>query len=731
MAGEQLFFERMKQEAGVQLNEIQRQAVTTTAGPLLLLAVPGSGKTTTIIMRIGYLIRVLGTDPSRIKAVTFSRASARDMKERYRSLFPELSPPAFSTIHSLTFEVVREHLRRLGQPYQLIEGEAADGESQVSADGVPLQKRALLRELYRRLTGNTLAEDQMEELTAYISAVKNRMLPREQWDQADIEVPQAAELLEAYETFKQSGHNKRLVDYDDMLTIGEQALAEDAELLRRYQQRYDYILTDESQDTSLVQHAIIARLAAVHRNLCVVGDDDQSIYSWRGAEPSYLLRFRDVYPEAEILYMEQNYRSSREIVETAARFIERNRERYPKRMHTANPAAEPIRIHTLGDPYEQARYVVQQVQQAEDLSETAVLYRNNSSSILLMHELDLAGVPFYMKDTDNRFFSHWVTQDILNFMRMTYTDRRPELLERIHLRMSGYISKHQMAVLRQIDNGESVFDNLLTHVQLKDYQPKLLEEARDTFREMKGMPPLAAIRVIRGRLGYDKALDNMVKRLGYRKDHLLGMLGTLEEIAGTQETMEAFAARLQHLQASLRKSQTRRDGKAVTLSTFHSAKGLEFERVYMIDLIEGVVPSSADREREALMEEAARLFYVGMTRAKRRLELLLYRRNEETKTEESAFVSRVRGIQHPRTESLEKVRVSGGRRTSGEPPPISPQTITDAAELSVGTELKHRLIGRGEVLELAGDTIEIGFSGGPRRLSIQICLEKRLLERQI
>ncbi|WP_020621222.1 ATP-dependent helicase [Paenibacillus daejeonensis] len=730
MKDEQAFLDVVRKEAGVELNAIQHQAVTTTEGPLLLLAVPGSGKTTTMIMRIGYLIQVKGASPERIKAVTFSRASAQDMKDRYGRLFPGMMPPAFSTIHSLTYEIVREHLRRLRQPFQLIEGEGKDGEGETSADGVPLQKRAMLRELYRRLTSNVLAEDQMEEVTAYISAVKNRMLSREHWSQVKTDVPQADELLQAYETFKESGYIKRLMDYDDMLTIGEQALAEDEALLRRYQERYDYILTDESQDTSLVQHAIMARLSAKHRNLCVVGDDDQSIYSWRGAEPSYLLRFRDIYPEAQILYMEQNYRSSQEIVETAARFIERNRQRYPKRMHTANPSAEPIRIHQLGDPYEQARYVVQQVQQAENLAETAVLYRNNASSILLMHELDLAGVPFYMKDRDNRFFSHWVTQDILNFMRMTFTDRRPELLERIHLRMSGYISKHQMAVLRQIDNGESVFDNLLTHVQLKDYQPKLLEEARDTFREMKGMPPLSAIRVIRGRLGYDKALETMCKRLGYRKDFLLAMLGTLEEIAGTQETMEAFAARLQHLQSALGASRARRGGQAVTLSTFHSAKGLEFERVYMVDLIEGVVPSSADRESEDLMEEAARLFYVGMTRAKRHLELLLYRRNEETKTEESGFVSRVRGIQNPQAEVPGGgVRVSGRSGKTEELPPIGPRTITDGSELSVGMELKHRLIGRGEVTSLEGDTVEITFSSGPRKLSVQICLEKRLLER--
>lgn len=317
-----------------------------------------------------------------------------------------------------------------------------------------------------------------------------------------------------------------MLDFDDMLVVCEQVFAGNKSMLRKYQERYDYVLTDESQDTSMVQHAIIEKLVQKHHNLCVVADEDQSLYSWRGAEPSYLLQFSRVYPDAAILFMEQNYRSSREIVEATNSFIQRNKDRYNKNMFTKNPPCKPIEIRCLDDYGNQAKYLVQEIQQLENLAEVAVLYRNHSSSIALMNEFDRAGIPFYMKDADNRFFSHWVIEDILNFMRMTFTDKRPDILEKIHLKFNGYISKQQMAALLEIRNDESVFDNLLNRVLVQDYAAGL-------------------------------------------------------------NTMEEFAGRLKHLESALRTAKSRRGQNVVTFSTMHSAKGLEFDRVYLIDLVEG------------------------------------------------------------------------------------------------------------------------------------------------
>jgi DNA helicase-2/ATP-dependent DNA helicase PcrA len=733
------FFIRKKHEIGVSLNEIQKKAVLTTEGPLLLLASPGSGKTTTIIMRIGYLIEEKGVDPSRIKAVTFSRASASDMKERFKRFFPHLPPVDFSTIHSFAYEVVREHFRKTRKAYQLIEGDL-DFTEQGELEHPPLHKKLILRELFKTMTGENITDDQLDELTRYISFIKNKLIPVEKWSQVKTDIRDAEQILRAYEEYKKSDSGKLLVDYDDMLTIANQVLEEDRALLRTYQQRYDYVLTDESQDTSMVQHAVIEKLVSRHGNLCVVADDDQSIYSWRGAEPSYLLNFTKVYPNAVVLFMEQNYRSSKDIVNVANRFIKRNKNRYDKNMFTKNQSYKPIVIKSLADYKYQVKYLVQEIKKIENLREVAVLYRNNASSIILMNEFDRAGIPFYMKDTDNRFFSHWVVEDILNFMRMTFTDKRPDILEKIHTKLNGYITKQQMAVLKEINNNESVFDNLLNFVELQDYQKKQIQECKETFQQMRGIPPLDAIQIIRTKLGYEKALEKISGRLGFRKESLIGILNTLEEIAEPLKTMEEFAKRLKYLESVMRTSKLMKGHNAVTFSTFHSAKGLEFERVYMIDLIDGIIPSSEDIKSNLegnteLMEEAVRLFYVGMTRAKWYLELISYRKRDGEQVQESQFVRDVRNIlnppkQIPKRESLKKETIKKDLTKKEGDIPFSdnPNSIRNVAQLKVGSMVKHRVFGRGEIIQLGEESIEIRFQRGIKKLSIKVCLEMGLLE---
>ncbi|MBP3965802.1 ATP-dependent helicase [Paenibacillus lignilyticus] len=764
------FFARKKEELGVLLNEVQKQAVMHTEGALLLLASPGSGKTTTIIMRIGYLIEVKRVHPSRIKAVTFSKASAQDMKDRFSRFFPEMPSGSvdFSTIHSLAFEVMREYLRRSHTSFQIIEGaveiEVGEGENEPTGGSdehnPPLHKKLILRDLYRKVRGDNITEEQMEELTTYISFIKNKLVPEAEWASVKCDVPDAALLLKEYEAFKRTRSDKLLVDYDDMLVIANRALEQSNELLWKYQNKFDYVLTDESQDTSLVQHAIIEKLVRRHGCLCVVADDDQSIYTWRAAEPQYLLDFKQVYPDAAILKMEQNYRSSRNIVSIANRFIKRNHNRYDKNMFTRNPSNRPIQIKSLADYKVQAKYVADKVALIENLRETAVLYRNNSSSISLMNEFDRRGIPFYMKDGDNRFFSHWILEDILNFMRMAYTDKRPDLLEKIHTKLNGYITKTQMAALSHIQNNESVFDNLIRFVPLQDYQPKQLQDCKDTFASLKETAPQSAIRTIRYKLGYEKALEKMCERLGFRKENLIGILNTLEDIAIGLETLEDFANRLKYLEAVMKASKRNKSANAVTFSTLHSAKGLEFERVYIIDLIDGILPSNDDMKKvegevSPEMEEAVRLFYVGMTRAKQQLVLLTYGQRDGEEVRESQFLTAVRYLQTPpgaeQTAAASaqvaassagggvvgRTRAGAARKTSGTVTvtsgsaqfvPPNPKALKSVSSLKPGQQVKHRVFGSGELIAVGAEFIEIRFTTGVRKLSVAACLEMGLLE---
>ncbi|MFC4713222.1 ATP-dependent helicase [Planococcus dechangensis] len=704
------FFERKKQQLGVELNKIQKKAVTKTQGPLLLLACPGSGKTTTMIMRIGYLIEELNISPRRIKAITFSRASAKDMIERYERFFPELSPVDFSTIHSLAFQITREHLAE--DDYIMIEGNDANR----------LSKKRLLRDFYLAENNEPITDDLLEELVSFISFVKNKMLQKKKWKQLDEPFPNAIDIFATYEAFKEN-HEPRLVDFDDMLTIALDALSKNSKLLSKYQQRWDYVMTDESQDTSMVQHAIVEMLVERHRNLCVVADDDQSIYTWRAAEPGYLLKFREVYPDAYIMKMERNYRSSGTIVATANQFIKKNKLRHDKNMFTHLPDGEPLVIRRLASQEAQLKYIVKELSGLDDYGDTAILYRNNSSSTLLMDELDRLGIPFYMKDADNRFFSHWVVQDILNFMRFSLRPERVDLYSKVASKTNAYWSAAQLRQLGRMQPAtKHAFEEISLTVQLKDYQLRIIGEQRKTFDALQEMPPLKVIRSIRRDLGYDQMLASRAEKFGMKLDYLQEILSTLEQIAEPLPTMADFAKRLKQLEAVTNQAKVEKTDDMLTLSTMHSSKGLEFERVYLIDLVEGVVPTEEDAEDAALLEEARRLFYVGMTRAKRHLELISY-------DNESRFVEEVRRIalpnmkkaqsQKPATLVAPKAKIAI---------PDNPDAVSSIEELHEGAAIRHRVFGNGKITEIDEEKIGIQFAKEHKEFLLEICLQYQLLE---
>ena len=702
------FFERKQQELGVELNKIQRKAVERTDGPLLLLACPGSGKTTTMIMRIGYLIEEKGILPQRIKAITFSKASAVDMNERYKRFFPKLAPVDFSTIHSLAFQITRDYFS--GSRYVMIEGSESSG----------LHKKKLLREMYQTEIGEPITEDQLDELTSFISFVKNKMTPRDQWTKLKAPFDGAVEITKTYEAFKEN-YDVRLVDFDDMLSLANEALEKDAELLAKYQNRWDYIMTDESQDTSMIQHAIVEKLVARHNNLCVVADDDQSIYTWRAAEPTYLLKFKTVYPDAYIMKMERNYRSTKNIVNAANLFIKTNKKRHDKNMFTKQPEGKPIVLKRLANDEAQLKYLMKELKELPDFGEVAILYRNNSSSTLLMSELDRHGIPFYMKDADNRFFSHWIVEDMLNFMRFALKPERVDIYVKIASKTNAYWSGSQLRFLSRMKPSKTpALDEINRSVTLKDYQIKILAEQKKWFAALNGMKPLKVIRTIRGEMGYDQMLSSRAEKYGMRLQYLEQILITLEQIAEPLDSMMEFAKRLKELEQVTQQAKAEKTDDMLTLSTFHSSKGLEFERVYMIDLVEGVIPTEEDTENPDTLEEARRLFYVGMTRAKEHLELISY-------DSESRFVNEVREIILPDKEPDRSTR-QASKTPIKVKVPENPNAVQQDDELLEGVKVRHRVFGAGEIIERDHERISIQFAKERKDLMIDICLSYKLLE---
>lgn len=709
------FFTKKKNELHIELNDVQKNAVLHSEGPLLLLACPGSGKTTTMIMRIGYLIEEKNVNPNRIKAITFSRASARDMTERFKRFFPQYPPVDFSTIHSLAFTITRTYLQKTGVAFELIEGSGKGKQA--------LTKTALLKRLYKEALREDGTEEELASLSTFISYLKNRMIPFNEWEQVEAPFEKAGNIALNYEQFKSKTERHLLLDFDDMLSVAEQALRVDEQLAEQFRCRYDYILTDESQDTSLVQHRIVEHLVAHHGNLCVVADDDQSIYTWRGADPAYLLNFKQVYPDAKLLRMEQNYRSSKEIVETAAQFITRNKQRYIKEMRTDNVEAGPIIMKQFEDPKRLLEYVTYELLDEQNLEEIAILFRNNSSSTMYVNELHRRGIPFYMKDADDRFFSHWVVEDVLNFMRLSFNMERKDIFAKIAMKMNLFISRDMLSKFMNQTTSGNVFEAFVQTVQLKGSQIEKLDTCIDVYKQIPDMRPVQIIRMIRYELEYEEALKSRAAKFGYRIDHLLGILDTLEGIALQMRTMVDFANRLKELEQAVQQAKFNPPANALTLSTFHSAKGLEFRRVFMIDLVKGIIPSEEDEMDIMMLEEARRLFYVGMTRAKERLELLSYREANGKSKEDSRFLNEVRGIlMKPDEKSNEKLK-KADLSTLPDPDGISNRTA-----LSVGMHVTHRVFGRGVIQEIGGENIRIQFGVTEKQLLLETILSRRLLK---
>jgi len=707
---DQSFFERLERETGVVMNAVQKEAICHSTGPLLLLATPGAGKTTVLIARILYLILRRGVNPDNILALTFSKAAAQEMDVRFQQLYGQFVKQKirFSTIHSFSYRIVRGYFQEKHISFSLIENE----------QGVN-SKNAVLKRLYESINQTILTEDKLEELSNAICFIKNSMISMLEFEKLNIKIKDLGLIYDAYEEYKKNAlPGVTLIDFDDMLSLSNSILEENPKILARYQRQFPFVLTDESQDTSIIQTSIIEKVAKPSNNLFVVGDDDQSIFGFRSANPKYLLDFKMIHPDARILIMQQNYRSTQEIVKVTNEFISGNRQRYKKTMFTENLSDKSVLIKSFEYDYQQLSYVIEQLKKKKSLAQTALLYRNNISSINLINHLDGENLSFYIRDSGYKFFNHWIIRDILNFMRFSYSDKNIGILETIYTKFNSYISKQQIDFLKTQDQAKSVFDHLAALPNLPPFRKKSFQEMKRQFKKLNGMNPLDAIRYIRNELHYEKKLEDFSERLGLSIEVLRGILVTVENIAQGIKTLKDFSDRLKHLEQLIRESAVDNENNAVTLSTLHSAKGLEFESVYMLDLVDGILPNlesikAVEKKNTDRLEEERRLFYVGMTRAKRELELLTVENLNDQDVVESQFVREVREILSPGSFRDEERSVS-----------------LTTFKMEKGADIRHKAfgIGRITVANVEGDLLEVNFRKlGIKQFSLKVCLEGKLV----
>ena len=607
------------------LNEPQRRAVACLQGPLLIVAGAGSGKTRVLTFRIANLLEH-GVPPYRILAITFTNKAAREMRERVDALIGDAAQDVWlSTFHSFCARFLRMELEHYGRyAKNFVIYDAADS-------------KGLIRECLKELNIDE-KHTAPGAVQAHISDAKNRLLDVAAFtaQATDFFAEQVAKIYALYQSKLQENN---ALDFDDLLMLTVELLTKNEELRTKYQKKFQYILVDEYQDTNGAQYAITKLLAAEHRNICVVGDADQSIYGWRGADMRNIMNFEKDYPKATVILLEQNYRSTKNILAAANAVIENNLTRKKKELWTDNPTGDRITIYEGATEKNEASYIVREVERLHTMfhvkyGDIAVLYRTNAQSRNIEEAFYATGVPYAMVGSV-RFYDRREIKDIIAYLRVIYNPRDTlSLLRIINVPRRGL---GPTSIARMMETAEeyriSLFE-VITDAQLLSMIPKLSAKVKLALEEFAAM-----VFTFMGQLGtrpIHEIVEDVIETSGYaaaleeeKKEDNRDRLENLREFISVAKNFDDGAAEgengladfLAQIALISDVDQTEQSDGTVTLMTFHAAKGLEFPAVFMAGMEEGLFPHSRTLLDDTEIEEERRTCYVGITRAERRLYL--------------------------------------------------------------------------------------------------------------
>ena len=659
-------------------NREQEEAITHKGGPLMVLAGPGSGKTLVITYRVKWLIENAGVHPSNILVITFTRAAAEEMKKRF-FMFDgmENAPVTFGTFHSIFFMILRYAYRYTA--------------ANIIREDV---KRRYIKEMTENM--ELEIEDENEFLSGIIneiSYIKGEMMSLSYYHSNNCSDELFAQIYEGYE---KRLREENLIDFDDMLVFCYELLKEREDIRTLWQNKFQHILIDEFQDINKVQYEIIRMLAGKGDHLFIVGDDDQSIYRFRGARPEIMLGFENDYPEAKKVILNTNYRCSEEIVEGAEHLISHNTKRFPKNMQAARGSKVPITFRNLKDAGEECTDILKGIRfyykKGIPLEDMAVIFRTNTQPRLLVGRLMEYNIPFQMRDVIPNIFDHWIARNILTYIKLAMGNRDRKLFLQVMNRPKRYISR-SMITEPQVD---------LKKLKQQTFGKKWLYEKIDKLEMdlylLRKMEPYAAIQYIRNGIGYEDYMNEYAQFRRMNPDDLEEVLNQIQESAKEYHSFEEWFAYIESYGEELRKQMEagRQQKSGVTLTTMHSSKGLEYEVVFVMDINEGVTPHKK-AVKEADLEEERRLFYVAVTRAKTYLFLYSVKELYQKDAQISRYIGELR---------------------------------YDKKEFQKGKRVIHKNIGKGTVLELKEDKIKIKFDNSkkPRLFSIKYLMEQGLLE---
>ena len=602
------------------LNTAQQKAVCHETGPMLVLAGPGSGKTTVLLCRISRLLERGLAKPQEILALTFSKAAAEEMKSRFENL-NGASGVSFGTFHSIFFRILRS---RYGWNVEQIFQEE--------------ERRNILRNSIEAEKWDIPdLEEYISQFFSQLSLMNSELEQPNRFTPTGMPVEEFRKLYRAYEGYKER-HEK--LDFDDMLTQCYQLLREDAAVREYWQRKYKFILVDEFQDVNQAQFACLQILAEKHQNLFVVGDDDQSIYAFRGARPDFLLHFPTLYPAAKKVTLNTNYRSTERIVNLAERVIGNNEVRFVKNMKGIGEAGDKVTFFLAEDAAKEAAHIAEKIGRLLDegmpLTEIAVIYRTNLQGGAFDRELYKRGIPYDLRDNSGNVYEHWVAKDLLAYLLLAENEESDSALRRILNKPKRYIGKDLLAEAETMPY--TLLRSFFVCPSLKGWQEENLENLRIDLNQIRKRTPYDAVKYIRKVIGYDEYLEEFA---AYRRTSAQVLQEIADEIMETAKDcadVRSFREQLERLSLQM-KEQSRKKGQkrnGVALMTMHGAKGLEFRAVFLPSLVEGIVPHEKGMDTVA---EERRLFYVAMTRASEKLCLSAILQRYEKERKPSRFLA--------------------------------------------------------------------------------------------
>ena len=671
------------------LNKNQLEAVEHVDGPCMVLAGPGSGKTRVITYRIANMVVNKNIKPTSILAISFTKASSMEMKNRALTLSNDIrmNKVTYGTFHSVFFRILRYF-----ENYNI--------ESILDEK----TKRNGLKNILKGLNVENADDDEtIGQIINEISYVKNELMDKKDFKS---EVLTNDEFIKVYNFYEEYKEQIKKIDFDDMLIKTYELLKSNKAALDRVRNVYKYILVDEFQDINKVQFEALKLIANPNNNIFVVGDEDQSIYGFRGSRPDFLLEFEEYFYNTKKVLLDINYRSKGEIIDIANRLIEKNNNRYEKVIKCGQGNGAKVNYITPEDSEEEAVYIAKDIKDKiqddyTEYTDFAVIYRTNIQSRALVDVFMDMRIPFIVKDSIVTIYDHWAAQDILAYLRIgVYPNSNKDWI-RIINKPFRYISKDNLNLIKD----EPDFINAL--INKCDLHPKQVKSINDLdidISYVKGLNPKNAISYIRTTLDYDRYILDYCANRKIKTNGLIEILNELESSATNFKTIQEYLEHIERVKSELVENKNNKETDGVIFTTMHSAKGLEFKNVYIIGANEGTIPHEKSYEiddeekKNDQIEEERRLMYVAITRAEEHICISSPVSKYGKKVSKSRFVEDIKA-----------------------------PTKKEMDSIGIGDKIYHKKFKEGIIIEKNGDSINIRFNDRDRVLNSKVCLTKRII----